>query len=475
MRERIEQAGPWLLRVAWGLLPVTLGPTLADRLHDWESAIRFAASAMLWIGWAVVAVASCVALPACLAVVGVGVCAAVAVGGAAQALGALVAVGAAAAAAQSATVEWFLNGPAYANERRYPLGIPGPIVVLPLWLAVVATVLGPAAAVMLFAGGEYVAGAVVAVVGGGAAAVGGRALYGLTRRWVVFVPAGMVLHDPMTLTDPVLFERKLIESLHAAPAGSDSLDLTGAALGLALELVLTEKVPMVLSKGRRNAESGASARLLFTPMRPGRVLARGRGTPDLGRLDLADLVVGAHIAAGDDLDVAVGLAPRSPQDREEDRRLLRPGNAVGVVDEEERHAGDAEALRHALVDAHLLGVGIAVEHLGHIVDVEAGLHREALQRVARADRLALEERAFEEAFLDRVLDAARRSQMDEAVGVERVAWADRLELEVDSGVGAGGDDAADRRPRRADLEAVLSRDALGVGPLAHLGARGSSS
>ena len=29
---------------------------------------------------------------------------------------------------------------------------------------------------------------------------------------------------------------------------------------------------MVLSKGRRNAESGASARLLFTPMRPGRVL-----------------------------------------------------------------------------------------------------------------------------------------------------------------------------------------------------------
>ena len=68
-----------------------------------------------------------------------------------------------------------------------------------------------------------------------------------------------------------------------------------------------------------------------------------------------------------------------------------------------------------------------------------------------------------------VLDAARRSQMDEAVGVERVAWADRLELEVDAGVGAGGDDAADRRPRRADLEAVLARDALGVGALAHLG------
>jgi hypothetical protein len=262
---------PWVLRVAWALLPVTLGPGLADRLHDWENSTRFAASAMLWVGWAAVAIASCIALPACLVVVGVGVCSAVVIGGAAKSFGALVAVAAASAATGPETVEWFLNGPAYANERRYPLRIPGPIVIVPLWLAVAATVLGPGSAVMLLAGGDYVPGAVVAVVGGGAALVGGRALYGLTQRWVVFVPAGMVLHDPMALADPVLFERKLIESLHAAPADTDSLDLTGAALGGALELVLTEKVPMVLTKGRRAAESGASARLLFSPMQPERV------------------------------------------------------------------------------------------------------------------------------------------------------------------------------------------------------------
>jgi hypothetical protein len=53
------------------------------------------------------------------------------------------------------------------------------------------------------------------------------------------------------------------------------------SLGLALELVLTEKVPMVRASGRKDALSGASARLLFTPTRPGRVLAEAetRGVP----------------------------------------------------------------------------------------------------------------------------------------------------------------------------------------------------
>ncbi|MDP1793096.1 MAG: hypothetical protein Q8K63_03070, partial [Acidimicrobiales bacterium] len=110
-------------------------------------------------------------------------------------------------------------------------------------------------------------------VGGALAYFAGRALFGLTRRWLVFVPAGVVLHDPMSLTDPVLFERKLIDTMRAAPAATDSLDLTMGALGLAVELVLKEKVPMVRASGRKDALSGASARLLFTPTRPGRVLA----------------------------------------------------------------------------------------------------------------------------------------------------------------------------------------------------------
>ena len=267
-----EKAWPWIVRVAWATLPVTLGPTLADRLTDWAHTVRSAASLLLWTGWAAVAVAMFVALPVALVIVRVGAASAAVVGAIAVAPGELVALVAAAAAARPETAEWFVNGPAYANERRYPLRVPSALLVGPLWVAGTLLVMVPALGVLLLAGKQWVLGVAVLAVGAAPTAIAARALFGLTRRWLVFVPAGVVLHDPMSLTDPVLFERSIIETFRAAPADTDSLDLTQGALGLALELVLTEKVPMVRTAGRKGAESGASARLLCTPTRPGRVL-----------------------------------------------------------------------------------------------------------------------------------------------------------------------------------------------------------
>ena len=80
----------------------------------------------------------------------------------------------------------------------------------------------------------------------------------------------------MSLLDPVLFKRDVIEALRPAPADADSLDLTQRAPGLALELLLTEKVEMVLAVPRGRGEAGSSARLLFTPARPGALLAAAR-------------------------------------------------------------------------------------------------------------------------------------------------------------------------------------------------------
>src|SRR5204862_1550127 len=112
------------------------------------------------------------------------------------------------------------------------------------------------------------------VLGSGAAFVAIRALHGLSRRWGVFVPAGLVLHDPLAVADPVLFQRRLIETLRPAPADTDSLDLTQRAAGLALELVLTEKVPMGLVRPGNRAGAGASARPLVPPTPPGAGLRR---------------------------------------------------------------------------------------------------------------------------------------------------------------------------------------------------------
>jgi hypothetical protein len=262
-----------VLRAAWASLPLTVGAAVSDGLHDWSSGARTAASAMVWLGWGLVAVATCLATPAALVGVRVGTAAGLAISAAAASPGVLVALIAGGVAARPEIAEWYVNGPAYPNERRYPLRVPGALLLGPVWVAGAAMVAAPAAAVLLLADGQWAIGIVVSVVAVAAVYVSARALYALTRRWVVFVPAGLVLHDPLALTDPVLFERGVVESLHAAPADTDSLDLTQRALGLALELVLLEKVPMVLARPGGNAESGASARLLFTPTRPGRVLA----------------------------------------------------------------------------------------------------------------------------------------------------------------------------------------------------------
>src|SRR5205814_1837244 len=96
-------------------------------------------------------------------------------------------------------------------------------------------ILAPAAAVAALA---------AVAVGLPVAALLLRSLHALSRRWVVFVPAGVVLHDHMTLADPVLVRRQAVRALGPASPATDALDLTQRALGLVLELALAEPVAL---------------------------------------------------------------------------------------------------------------------------------------------------------------------------------------------------------------------------------------
>jgi hypothetical protein len=274
---------PWFLRVAWVVLPLAAGPAYGSALQPYSEPVRLAAVVLLWAGWAAVLVGTLVPHPLGLTALRLAAPAAAvaAVGAAITDRPSALASAAAIAitllnlvlAMMPITGLFYVNGAAYPNERRYLLRAPGPLLAGPLEVAWAVAVGAPVGTVLLLAAKAWVAGAIVLVVGVPVAAILARALHGLCRRWVVFVPAGLVLHDPLSLLDPPLFQRRVIETLRPAPVHSVALDLTQRAPGLALELVLWEKVPMTLVKpGTIGGESGASALLRFTPTRPGQVL-----------------------------------------------------------------------------------------------------------------------------------------------------------------------------------------------------------
>ena len=279
----LDRLLPWLVRAAWGVLPLVAGPSLAAALDPRSGAVRTVATIGLWTAWTLVLLASLVPHPIALTTLRIGAPAGAlaTIGPVLAGEGSAWAAGAGAVAAGLTmlpeTAVWFVNGPAYVNERRLPLRAPGPLVLGPIPLAWAVVVAAPVGAALLLAAEQWVLGGLAGLVGLPAAVVLARSLHSLSRRWVVFVPAGLVLHDPLSLVDPVLFPSKVVESLAPAPADTDALDLTQGAMGLALELSLKEKIPMALTRrGGRDIETGSSARLMFTPTRPGLVLAEAR-------------------------------------------------------------------------------------------------------------------------------------------------------------------------------------------------------
>ena len=278
------------MRAAWLLLPLLAGPVFADALDDTSRAVQVVASLGLWVGWLGGLLATLVPRTITLTAVRllasaavVAVAWAVVDAGSASPVGwrvaglvsVLVAVGLAFA---PDTGRLFVDGSSYGDEQRFPLRVPAPLLAGPVPLAWVAVVAGVSAGPLLLAAEVWVPGALALVAGLAAAAWGARALHVLARRWVVLVPAGLVLHDQLALADPVLLRREQVQGLDPAAADTDALDLTRGALGLALELALVGAAELTLAAGgpSATAETVKADRVLFTPAQPGALLAAAR-------------------------------------------------------------------------------------------------------------------------------------------------------------------------------------------------------
>jgi hypothetical protein len=169
----------------------------------------------------------------------------------------------------------FAQGSAYGDEERFPLRPPVAIAAtsLVLWCVGSAAVFWGALA------DHPVAVSVAAViVGAGVLVLLGRAAHQLSRRFLVFVPAGLVVHDPMVLADNVMLPRDSVRQIALAEAGTTATDCTGQTAGMAVEITAREPQPVALAgrAGRAASVGHVTAAILVAPSRPGDFLAAAR-------------------------------------------------------------------------------------------------------------------------------------------------------------------------------------------------------
>jgi hypothetical protein len=268
-----------LLRIAWITLPLTAGSLAVEALQPWSSGTRATAEVLLWATWLVVLVALLAPRPIGLTAARTGaplLLAATLIAVASGRAPALSSIAAPVATtlcvvliATPSFARSCAQGAAYGDEERFPLKVPPALFIGVLPLAVLAVGAGIAAGPLLIADGDVGIGSVVLLLGWALAAALLRSLHSLSRRWAILVPAGFVIADPMTLTDPVLFVREHILGLGPAdprvrpPEDATDLRLGAAHGSLAL---LMDSDAEIYRRTRRGGRGVPAHLLLIAPV-----------------------------------------------------------------------------------------------------------------------------------------------------------------------------------------------------------------
>ena len=253
----------WLARIAWMALAVVPGalsvPGASGETQPSSFEIaRVSALVLLWLAWAVVAFGMIVLHPLSLAAV--------------RWLSPMVALHVwwMASFANDAPAPWarllaavcavivllvvvradfgarHVQAAAYGHERRHLLRPPVAVILPSALVWLVAMAFG---AVALYAE-PSVATAVAALASALVAAFGWRRVSVLARRWLVFVPAGIAVHDPLMLRDTFMVRRHEVRAVGVAddaPSSEESFDITGTTWGKPMQITLAHLHDVSLS------------------------------------------------------------------------------------------------------------------------------------------------------------------------------------------------------------------------------------
>lgn len=166
---------------------------------------------------------------------------------------------------------------AYGDEVRCLLRPPVGYLAAALVAAGIWTVLVVGAGVALGAGRRGIAlGLAVAAVA--VVTLAWPRWHRLSRRWLVLVPAGLVVHDPVVLADTIMLRRSTISGISLATTDTVAIDLSGPSAGHLVEVRAIEPQPMALAPARRGLapRTCEATAFLVAPTRPGYALARCR-------------------------------------------------------------------------------------------------------------------------------------------------------------------------------------------------------
>lgn len=273
----------WVTRLAWIVVGVT-GWTMIDDLGLGGGSVVAVAS-LATLGW-VLGVGG-LSIPATPTLTLARVTVPIAI----PALGAVAIVGddistdatvGAVIAAVSATVivlqpgfgRLYVQASAYGREDRHLLRTP-PSYLLAAIVAWLVTVTAGVGAAIAFGGETWWLGGLLTALATAAAAFSWPRWYRLSRRWLVLLPSGVVIHDHLVLAETLMIPKADVAGLRLAPADTEAADLTGPAGGHAVE-VLTRDAVTAIRAATPARPHGSALHLracLVAPTRPGQALA----------------------------------------------------------------------------------------------------------------------------------------------------------------------------------------------------------
>ncbi len=272
----------WLLRILWVATAVVMGFAVSDATGDLDGVAGQVPSSVWWLGVAAVVVALVVQGPAGLTVVRLLSPATVPVAVIVWVAGSnAVLAGPATALAVVTTLvamsgeagEALVQGAAYGHERRFPLRVPAAMLppIALAWSVWCATLL---AAVVFVARAAWVAGLSFAAVFVVLTWFLVSRFHRFSQRWLVLVPAGVVVRDPVMLGETLMVQRTNVAHAELALAGTEAADLTGPAGGMALDIAVREMVLAVFPATEVDPKGRAIhvQSFLVAPSRPGRAL-----------------------------------------------------------------------------------------------------------------------------------------------------------------------------------------------------------